>query len=55
MLQKESARLIGELQKAIDKRAVVNNTRIRDWEKYKKLTSALIDARDAITDSENGL
>ena len=51
---KEGWALSQLLEKSISKRAVVNSYKINDWEKYKKLTNALIDARNAIYDSEEG-
>ena len=50
----QGTKLMKELNNAIDKRSVVNSYKIRDWEDYKKLTSALINARDAIYKNLNG-
>ena len=54
MLQEDSSRLIAELNRVIQKRDTVNNSRIRDWEKYKFLTLKLTEARNAIQASEEG-
>ena len=51
MLQEDISQLTAELNRVIQKREVVNNPKIRDWEKYKALTMKLIDTRDAIENS----